>query len=405
MDVILSLVLGALLFVLSFWWVAVPVALIPLLLSALTFWRQQLYKAKSMESALLELRIPPDLARTPRAMEQVLVAMHGLRNAPRGWKGYHIDGQVTRWFSLEIVSQGGMLRFFVRTPAALRNIVEASLYSYYPEVEILTVPDYVADLPSTIYELDARDMDLWGTEITAAKEPAIPFKTYAQFSSGEKDGIDPLSSLIEIMGKLKKTEFGGIQIVIQPADRSWNKGGGDILAKIKEGAKDGGVLTPGETANAKEIEDNVSKPAFNTLVRVLYVAPKEGFSSALVSGGVNNAYNQLSGPKYNAFSHTIGVGGKGESLKFSKARMLWAYRRRSIPEAEWFGKVMTNNGQLRNFKEKWVPINVEVLATMFHPLTSSVLTAPHLERLSSRRVSAPAGLSIYGDDDAIKRFL
>jgi hypothetical protein len=57
------------------------------------------------------------------------------------------------------------------------------------------------------------------------------------------------------------------------------------------------------------------------------------------------------------------------------------------------------------FAEKWAPVSVETLATMFHPLTSSVLTAPHLERLTSRRVSAPAGLAIYGEDEAIKKFL
>ncbi len=401
MDVILSLVGGALLFVLSLWWIALPIALIPLILSALTFWRQQLYKAKSMESVLLELRIPPDLLRSPRAMEQVLIAMHGLRNAPKTWRQYHIDGQVTRWFSFEIVSEGGMLRFYVRTPAALRNLVEASLFSYYPEVEIITVPDYAADIPDTIYEMEANGLDVWGTEMTAAKDPVIPFKTYAHFASGEKDGIDPLSSLVEILGKIRAGEFAGVQIIAAPADRKWNSGGGDQIAKLKES----GMLTPGESASVKEIEENVSKPAFNTLVRVLYVAPKEGFSSALVASGVGNAYNQLSGPKYNAFAPTQGVGGKGEALRFSKARMLWAYRRRAIPESEYIGKVLTSNGKLRNFSERWAPINVEALATMFHPLTSSVLTAPHIERLSSRRVSAPAGLPIYGDDEAIKRFL
>lgn len=403
MDIILSLVGGALLVLLSFWWIALPVLLIPATLSALTFWRQQLYKAKSMDSVLLELRIPSDLSRSPRAMEQVLLAIHGLRNAPKTWKDYHIDGQVTRWFSFEIVSHDGMLKFYVRTPSALRNLVEASLFSYYPEVEIITVPDYVANIPSTVFDLESRGLELWGTEIAPSKDPVIPFKTYTQFASSEKDGIDPLSSLVEILGKVKAGEFAGVQIVASPADRKWNSGGGAQITKLKES----GMLTPGESASVKEIEDNVSKPAFNTLIRVLYIAPKEGFSNHLVSSGVTNAYNQLSGPKHNSFAPTVGVKGKGAALQFSKARMLWAYRRRAIPENEWFGKVMTSfrQRQLRNFKEKWAPVSVEGIATMFHPLTSSVLTAPHLERLSSRRVSAPAGLAIYGEDDAIKRFL
>jgi hypothetical protein len=401
MELATYLIGGGLLVIFYIWWIVLPVIVIPIMLSALTFWKQQAYKQKSMESTLLELRIPTDLQRTPRAMEQVLIAIHGLRNAPRSWKDYHLEGQVTRWFSFEIVSQGGTLRFFVRTPASLKNLVEASLFSYYPEVEIAVVPDYAAELPSTVFDMQEKGLDLWGTEITSAKDPVIPFKTYQAFSSGEKDGIDPLSSLVEILGKLKPDQFAGVQVIASPADRGWSKAGGAVIAKIKES----GALTPGETISVKEIEDNVSKPAFDVLIRTMYIAPKEGFSNAFVASGVTNALNQLSSPKHNGFSATLKTGGKGNKDRDTKARMLWMYRTRGIPQNEFFGKWATSTRAYKNNQEKWAPMSVETLATIFHPLTSSVLTAPHLERLSSRRVSAPAGLEIYGDDDAIKRFL
>lgn len=371
------------------------------LVSALAFWKQQAYIKKNMDSVLLELRIPPDLVRSPRAMEQVLIAIHGLRNAPKTWRAYHIDGQVTRWFSFEIVSQNGTLKFYVRTPSSLKNLVESALFSYYPEVEISEVPDYAATLPHTVFDLEANNLDIWGQEIAAAKDPVIPFKTYNAFSSGEKDGIDPLSSMVEVLGRLKKEEFAALQIVAAPADKGWSKGGADMIAKIKES----GALTPGETANTKEIEDNISKPAFDVLIRATYIAPKEGFSSSFAASGITNALNQLSSPKHNAFAPTLGIGGSGKKLTSTKARMLWAFRTRAVPQKEFFGKIATSLPGYRNFEEKWAPISVETLATMFHPLTSTVLTAPHLERLSSRRVSAPAGLPIYGNDDAIKKFL
>lgn len=400
---------AGILFELVFWPVTIAIALgsLRLGLSALTFWKQQAYKAKAMESVLLELRIPPDLSRTPRAMEQVLIAMHGLRNAPKSWKEFHIDGQVTRWFSFEIISQGGTLRFFVRTPAALRNLVESSLFSYYPEVEISTVPDYVAELPSTIFDLEDRGLDVWGNEVAPAKDAVIPFKTYAVFSSGEKDGIDPLSSMVEVLGRLKPEEFAGVQIVAAPADKNWSKGGADTITKIKES----GALTPGETSSVKEIEDNVSKPAFSVLVRTLYIAPKENFSSAFAASGVTGALNQLSSPKHNGFAPTVSLPkAKGKVLQLARARALWSYRTRAIPQNTFFGKLVTLPYKFKLtegivFPEKWGAVSVETLATLFHPLTSSVLTAPHLERLGSKRVSAPAGLSIYGDDDSIKRFL
>lgn len=397
MSILLGLV-GSLLPLL--FWVALlllPLVTLRATLSALRFWKQQEYLAKGMDSSLFELRIPPDLARTPRAMEQVLVAMHGLRNAPRSWRDFYLEGQVTRWFSFEMVSVGGMLRFFVRTPSALKNLVESAFFSYYPEVEVLPVADYAADLPATVFELEERALDLWGMELAASRDPVIPFKTYQAFSSGERDGIDPLSSLIEVLGKVQKGDVAIVQVVAAPADKNWNRGGAEAIAKIKET----GALTPGETTSVKEIEDNVGKQAFSVLIRAGYIAPREGFSSSFVSSGIGNALNQLSSPKHNSFSSTL----KTDGGRDTKARMLWALRRRAIPQDQRIGRWFTSVGRYRNVEERWAPVSVETLATLFHPLTSSVLTAPHLERLSSKRVSAPAGLEIYGDDEAIKKFL
>ena len=403
MDIILDL----LLIVLSLWWIALPILLVPTILSTVLFWRRRLYVAKKMDSVLLELKIPPDLLRSPAAMEQVLVSLHGLRNKPFNWRGYHWGGEIPRWSSLEIVSQGGSgsIRFFMRVPTDFRNIVEASLFSYYPEIEVGIADDYVSKLPSTVQDLENDGLDMWFAELTLAKDPIIPLRTYKEFNIGEEGGMDPLSSLVEVMGKIPEHAFAGIQIVISPAGKEWTVGGRDAIEQLRGLDK---ILTPGETTSISSIEANVSKPAFYVLARTLYIAPKEGFSSDFVGTAVANAFNQLSSPNHNKFANNFSTtpSFKKRGLKkILRGRGLWSYRNRSIPEDLKAGQVLTYGRFYNLINEKWTAINVEGLATLFHPLSSSVLTAPHLERLPSKRISAPAGLNIYGDEEAIKRFL
>jgi hypothetical protein len=49
-------------------------------------------------------------------------------------------------------------------------------------------------------------------------------------------------------------------------------------------------------------------------------------------------------------------------------------------------------------------MNVEGLATLFHPPTSVVLTAPHIRRVESRKTGPPAGLAIFGEEGEIEKY-
>ena len=58
------------------------------------------------------------------------------------WYDKYRKGKVRDWFSLEMVSIEGQIRFFIRTSAIYKNVIEAQLYAQYPDVEIYEVPDY-----------------------------------------------------------------------------------------------------------------------------------------------------------------------------------------------------------------------------------------------------------------------
>ena len=49
-------------------------------------------------------------------------------------------------------------------------------------------------------------------------------------------------------------------------------------------------------------------------------------------------------------------------------------------------------------------MNTRSLATLFHPPTFLVLTAPHLRRVESKKTGPPAGLAIYGDEGDLEKF-
>ncbi|MEM4648174.1 MAG: hypothetical protein QXO12_02625, partial [Candidatus Pacearchaeota archaeon] len=105
------------------------------------FYRQELFK-KSIERIVLEIKIPQKNFKNPKAMEQFLVALHSLRNAPGDIKEKWFDGEITRWFTLEIISFSGEVHFYITCYKKYKNLVVASFFSFYPDVEIEEVDDY-----------------------------------------------------------------------------------------------------------------------------------------------------------------------------------------------------------------------------------------------------------------------
>ena len=69
------------------------------------------------------------------------------------------------------------------------------------------------------------------------------------------------------------------------------------------------------------------------------------------------------------------------------------------------GKFLTSYILNWNIHSKTFELNTESLATLFHPPTRIVLTAPHMVRVESRKTGPPAGLAIFGDEEKIEKFV
>ncbi len=384
------------------------------------FWKQEQFKRKE-EWVMVEICIPRELKKNPRAMEQVLAALHALRNSPGNFKESYLEGQVTKWFSFELVSIGGEIHLYVRVPKKYKDYVEASLFSYYEDIEIREVEDYIAPLPHSCRELIEREVEFWGTEMILAKEDAYPIKTYPNFEhEAEEKQYDPIATFLETLGRTKKEEIAGFHMITVPADVKWKDQWKELLEKIqkpiapKGDDKKAGQLTPGQVEVLKAVEMNLSKPAFHTLIRIFYFAPKTAFNDGYTKG-LTGAFQQYTALNLNAFKGNSAVAPKAGAWSkpyvfpglrgyHRKERLIAMLTRRDIPPESLVGRILLSSFFSWYTKSKLFVMNIEGLATVFHPPTKVILTSPHLRQVHSKKTSPPIGLAIYGEENEIEHY-
>src|SRR3989344_6243121 len=418
---------------LQFWWLWTPAILMPLFPSRWMFWRQEVFK-NSIPWTLLELRIPREITKSPRGMEQVLAAIHTLANYPSDFGEYWMDGEVTRWWSLEMISFSGEVRFFVRTPRSLRRMVEAAFFSYYPDVEVVeATEDYIDHFPESVAQMEEWGYDMWGTEMMLMKEDAYPIRTYDIFEDpAEEKQFDPMSALIEMLGKTRQGEMVGVQFLITPGAADWKDQFNELVEKLREGGKGkkketsttvytnadfpGGPLpalagealaadetkplrsffirTPGETEALKAVEENLSKPAFETTIRFVYFSPLSLFQESYARRGLAGTFNQYGALDINRFFWNPFIATRVKiwyfpylfplkRMRYRQARLLYTYRNRKYPPHTFMGRVFTSNFfNWHTSKRLTAPgkpiyrpflMTTKCLATLFHPPTNFVV--------------------------------
>src|SRR6185369_2665655 len=77
------------------------------------------------KSILLEIKIPKETNKSPKAMEIFFTSLYQTGSATTVQAFW--EGKVRPWFSFEIVSFGGEIHFFIWSLRKWRNIIEAQL--------------------------------------------------------------------------------------------------------------------------------------------------------------------------------------------------------------------------------------------------------------------------------------
>ncbi len=402
------------------WWVPMPFILYFKAKELYLWWRQEVWFSK-LEYILLEIKIPKEISKPLRAMEQVLNSIWAIIYDPPGtWKEKWIDGQHLISFSLEIVGINGIPHFFIRIPKVHRRVIESCIYSQYPEVEISLAEDYTNYIPS---DIPNRYWDIWGSDFKLVRDDVYPIKTYSKFFEEkveikEEKRLDPVAGLLEALGKLKKGEQFWIQIIVRPLldETEFRKKAQQIVNRLVnrprppkpkliiqqavdvlvKGIPPGGAprekeeiippemkLTPGEKEIVEAIEEKASKHLFETTIRAVYIAKRDAWYKPRVKI-IFSFLGQFASMHLNAFK-PIGKT-KTKIVYWFKKRRLY-YRQRRM-----FAKYKARVSPLFPFPGGTSILNSEELATIFHFPSRVAAPAPFVPRIEAKKGEAPPGL-------------
>jgi hypothetical protein len=378
----------------------------------------QLKYISGLKSFLFEIKIPKDIQKSPLAMEIIFGAMQASGAAT--YTEAYIEGKVRGWFSLELASIEGQVHFYIwSSEPKFKKILEAQIYAQYPTVEIYEVPpekDYVR-----LFNFDPLKHIIWGLQFKLMKDDVYPIKTYVDYAmdKDQKDEyrIDPMTAVLEFLGSASKGNQIWMQILIKMhapeglkehrlrEKPNWKKAAEDEVKKIREEATiDHGDVpgfpnpTKGQIETINAIERSYSKMAFYTMIRGFYLADKDKFNPAYISGyiGAMRQYNSntLNGLKMKAWTD-VSDNFKDWSTIFPFLKKIIARRKAKLTNE------MYNAYRLRSFfyppyqyyKQNPFILNTEELATVYH-FPGNVSATPTLTKIASKKSEPPANLPI-----------
>lgn len=294
------------------------------------WWRVEKWLFTKYKPCVYEIKVPKEIRKPIRAMENVMAALHGAFFKRLDWWDTWASGEILHSFSFELASLEGEIHFFLRFEKDYEVAVKNAIHAQYPEVEIEEVEDYTKFVPP---DIPSEKWGFWGCNYRLAKEDAYPIKTYVDFETEmekeKKAVVDPMAQLLEGLSKVGKGEYMWVQIVARPIGSQyaapflseakkirdiWAKRGvpqkkgifnyiSDFISSLIEDIqyviayltspqppqKTAKVekpaplfppemrLTPGERLVVEKIEKKISRPVFECNIRFLLFGKKELF--------------------------------------------------------------------------------------------------------------------------------
>src|SRR3989344_4207161 len=301
----------------DYWWLYLPILLFALLITGYQDYTREKYIA-SLGWVLLEITLPPDVVKSPKIAENIYSGLHGTYSKPLSWKKKFFEGKVPEWFSLEIVGNGGEIKF---------------------------AEDYVSLVPDEPNE----EYELFGTELMFTRDDAFPIKTYPFFEeeSGKDEFVrtDPLAPYLEVLSSLNAGEHIWLQLIIRPTGGEWVAKAKAVVDKmtgkkpevkepfvgsvinaidalisggpseaVKKEDKEFSLqkLTPRQKFTLEQVEMKISKLGFKGGHRLIYIAKREAMNKARVPtviGMFKQLYaNDLNTFKPNGYTVTVADG-------------------------------------------------------------------------------------------------
>jgi hypothetical protein len=402
----------------------------------------QLKFVEAQKTCLLEIKLPKEITKSPAAME--IFFSYLSQSGAGGYAEAYLDGKTWPWFSCELVSIGGEVKFFIWcSQAKFKNIIEAQLYAQFPNIEIFEAKeDYTKYIP-----YDTEKYIMHGTQWALTQKDVFPIKTYIDYGldKDQKDEykIDPMTSVLEYLGSLKKGENVWIQILAQKYEaKGWKQGSIKVAKDPKKAnwflkiciklfgssrslsdevkeeieaikakaiveipGKEASFKMPNPTKGQQEViaalERSATKTTFECMIRSIYIAEKASFTPISI-GGMMGGMRQYGSANLNGFKPgfiTDMSDNYKDIVKFffpfwtkhmnkkiakKKNKIFHAYKLRSFFQGPY---------KYLGDKPPFI-LSTEELATIFHFPSGMVSQTPTLNRVPSKKSEAPANLPI-----------
>ncbi|MGA2910554.1 MAG: type IV secretion system DNA-binding domain-containing protein [Candidatus Microgenomates bacterium] len=306
----------------------------------------------SIDSVLLQVAVPRNNEIKIDVMEQLFSSIYSMKKG--GWKQKF---SVQPAISFEIVARLEDIRFYVWAPKKLKDLIEKQINGAYPDADIIEVDEY---------NLFTKNGHVAYKSYQLGKSNFYPLKTFKDLPT------DPMLGITSALAKMGPDEGAAIQILISPAESTWQKEGSHFISETKKQESDpekAKFSTPAKTLEA--VENKVAKLGFETSIRVVAVSTDDASAKNHISN-IGGALAQFAGDLNSLKSRKI----------YRKGAFMEDFLYRYQPMFNLFG----NHRSI---------LNSEELATVFH-FPNKQITTPHIFWLNSKTAPAPSQIPTEG---------
>jgi hypothetical protein len=316
-------------------------------------WRGR--EERSLNFALLQVALPRDNEVKIDAAEQFFASLSTISSGGSGITGIL---KTPDHLTFEIVATPGDIRFYVSTPRSLKDLVEKQIHGAYPGAEIKQVDEY---------NIFSKNGEVAFASFKLANEDYKPIKVYKDLPT------DPLSAITANMAKMQEGEGALVQYIISPAKDSFKDEGLSFISQTKKKEADPEKAEYKVEAKSLEaVENKVSKPGFETEVRIVVSSPSKA-TAKMHLDNIKSALAQFASSQ--------------NKFKENKIRLKGMFM---VDVIYRYWQILT----FKRFKRTSV-LSSEELATVFHFPNKTVET-PHIFWLNAKRAPAPANVSKEG---------
>ncbi len=228
----------------------------------------------SLEMVTVEVRLPKDNEIKIDVAEQMFSSFSSLKKSGF-WSFLEVDDVL----AFEIVGKEAEIRFYVSAPNKIMDLVEKTIYSYYPTADIrkVTEPNIFTENGKVAF-----------AALVTKEAPYMPIRTYKELPT------DSLAAITSALSKMGKDEGGIIQILIRPASGKWKSEGKSYVASTKKNEANPEKATfKTDPKTLDKIDDKSSRPGFETAIRFVVVSPSKDMAELHLKN-IKTAFAQFS---------------------------------------------------------------------------------------------------------------